>query len=92
MPDVTVTLPGLLAPFVDDGRTVRVEADTLGDAVDRLVDSHPALEPHLFDGDGGLRTHLRLYRNGAGVEWTDADDVGLAEGDEVLVLQAVSGG
>lgn len=92
MPDVTLTLPGLLARFADERRTVMLRADTLGECVDRLVETYPALEPHLVDGDGDLRTHLRLFHNGTGVEWENREAIDLAVGDEVLVLQAVSGG
>ncbi|HKJ57855.1 MAG TPA: MoaD/ThiS family protein, partial [Halobacteriales archaeon] len=92
MPDVTVIVPGLLTRFTDGQRDVPVTADTLRGAVDRLVESYPALEPHLFDGPDGLRTHVQLFHNGSGVEWDDGDVTELTDGDEVLVLQAVSGG
>ena len=93
MPDVTVTVPGLLTRFTDGQRTVPVRADTLEACIDRLVDSYPALESHLFDGRDRLRTHLQLYHNGSGVEWDeDGRALELDDGDEVLVLQAVSGG
>lgn len=92
MPEVTVTVPGLLARFTDGRRTVRVGADTLAEAVDRLIEAHPAIEPHLVDGAGGLRTHVGLYHNGRSVEWDDRGSVELDDGDEVLLLQAVSGG
>jgi len=92
MPDVTVTVPGLLTRFTDGQREVPVTADTLRRAVDRLVETHPALEPHLFDDPDGLRAHVQLFHNGSGVAWGDGDAVELDDGDEVLVLQAVSGG
>jgi molybdopterin synthase sulfur carrier subunit len=90
--EVTVTLPGILARFTGGRRNVPVAADTLGEAIDRLVEAHPELESHLFDGAGNLRAHLGLYRNGEGVAWDDVEAVELDDGDEVLVLQAVSGG
>ena len=92
MPEVTVTVPGLLTRFTGERRNVTVRADTLDGAVDRLVESYPALEPHLFDGRGRLRPHLKLFHDGRGVDWDERGSVGLEDGDEVLVLQAVSGG
>lgn len=89
---VSVTVPGLLARFTDGRRAITVRADTLHGCVAHLVESRPAIEAHLFDGSGDLRTHLQLFHNGESVEWGDATSVELADGDEVLVLQAVSGG
>lgn len=92
MAAVTVTVPGLLTRFTGGRRTVSLTADTIGDCLDTLVEAHPAIEPHVFDGAGGLRTHVRLYHNGRSVDWPAAESVELDAGDEVLVLQAVSGG
>lgn len=77
-PTVTVTVPGLLG--------------TLRGCVDRLVEAHPPLDTHFFDGSGRLRPHVELFHNGNGIEWDDVDSVELDDRDEVLVPQAVSGG
>lgn len=87
-----MTIPGLLARFTDGDRAVAVEAATVAECVDRLLASYPDLEPHLFDGEGGLRPHLQLFHNGDLVKESEGAGVALAAGDEVLVLQAVSGG
>lgn len=92
MPDVTVTVPGLLARFTDGGRTVALRADTLEGCLDRLLVTYPAIEPHLVDGMGRLRPHLRLVHNGRSVEPSDDRAIELAPGDEVVVIQAISGG
>lgn len=90
-PEVTVRLPGLLDRFTGGRRAVAVRAATVAECVDRLLEAEPALRPHLRDDRGRLRPHLRLLHGGTDV--TDRpDDVALAEGDEVVVLQAVSGG
>lgn len=91
-PTVTVTVPGLLARFTDGRRTVPLRAGTLGECLDGLIESYPAIEPHLFDGEGRLRAHLKLFHDGHGVEWDERGSVEVVDGDEVLLLQAVSGG
>lgn len=91
-PCVTLRLPGLLSRFTEGQRSVTVGADTLAESLDRLLDAYPALAPHLRDGRGDLRPHLQLFHNGVAVADGEADEVRLAAGDEVVVLQAVSGG
>lgn len=91
-PAVTVRLPGLLARFTADEDRVTVRAETVAGAVETLLQRYPALEPHLRDGDGGLRAHLQLFLEGTAVPEGSAADVSVDDGDEIVVLQAVSGG
>lgn len=92
MPEVTVRVPGLLARFLDGDRSASVRADTLSACLDRLVETYPELEPHLFDDRGRLRAHLQLFADDQRVAWSDAATVKLDEGSTVTILQAVSGG
>lgn len=90
MASVTVTLPRLLADLVDGDRRVPVDATDVGGALDAACHRHPQLRVHVFDGSGGLRPHVTCLMDGVVVR--DALDRPLADGDEVVVLQAVSGG
>lgn len=92
MSRVTVAVPGLLTRFTDGDPKATLEAATVGDCLYGLVERHPGLEPHLFDGSGRLRNHLLLARNGRMVDWAEADSTDLTAGDEVTIIQAVSGG
>jgi adenylyltransferase/sulfurtransferase len=86
---VTVVLPTMLAQLIGGEPKHAVEAETVGGAIDRLLERHPALRVHLFDEDGLLRPHLRCFSNGAMVG--DLSPA-LHEGDVITLLQAVSGG
>lgn len=92
MPAVTVRLPGLLSRFVDGERTVQIDADTVEGALDRLCETYPAIGPHLFERGRHLRSHLTVFHEGSKITPFEGDPVRLAAGDEVIVLQAVSGG
>lgn len=48
------------------GKTVEVDADpeTVGDALDAFVEAYPRAEQHLVDGDGDLRSSVRLTVDG----------------------------
>ena len=91
-PAVEVRVPGLLTRFTDGQRSVEVRGETVAGSLEALLAAHPALAPHLHDGRGELRTHLRLFVNGEQVAEADAESTRLEPGDVVVVFQAVSGG
>jgi molybdopterin synthase sulfur carrier subunit len=69
-------------------RTVTVEdAETVGDALDRLLDGRPALRERVL-ADGELAGHVNLLKNGEEVALDDP----VAPGDELALFPPVSGG
>lgn len=80
-----------LAERAGDRRVaVDVEAgDTVGDALDALVEGRPELRERVLDEDGDLRDHVNVLRNGETVR--SLDDT-LAAGDELALFPPVSGG
>lgn len=90
--EVNLRVPGLLSRFTDGARSVTVRASTVKGCIDALLETHPALAPHLRDGRGRLREHLVVLHEGVPVDEADAGEASVAAGDEVVILQAVSGG
>lgn len=82
---------GSLLRFTDYRSTVPVDASTVGEALERLVDELPAMRPVLYDRGGQLRATHRLFLN---QEQLGRDELGrgIDPGDQIDVLTAVSGG
>jgi len=72
--------------------SVEVEAATLGQALEVVFTSKPALRGYLLDDQGALRRHVVVYLNG----WPVKDRTGLSDPvsprDEIYVFQALTGG
>ncbi len=85
----TVRLPAVLDPATAGVRRVEVEGATLAEALDDLCRRLPTLRVHVFGGDGALRRHIVCMHGGVNRRRLD---VPVAEGDEIVILQAVSGG
>lgn len=92
MPTVTLELPSLLAQLVDSPRRLRLEGETVRDAVEALLQQHPALRVHFFDETGELRRFVLCFVNGENAAWYDGLDTRISAGDTLTVLQSVSGG
>ncbi|ELY39577.1 MoaD family protein [Halalkalicoccus jeotgali B3] len=78
------------------GKRVAVDAgpgDTVGEALAALLDSQPALEERVLDGEGQLAEHINLLHNGSNVFIQGAGlDTELESGDELALFPPVSGG
>ena len=82
-------------PGVDAGKSClrfkRVE-DAPASSLRALLEAHPALDVHLFDERGDLREHVLCFLNERNSRWLDSLDEPIRDGDEVVIMQAVSGG
>lgn len=92
MAQVGVRITRLLADTAGTGRTFTVEASTAAEALDALCADVPALHVHVFDDNGAVRRHVNIFVRGELVPSGGSLDLAVTDGDEVAVVQAVSGG
>lgn len=71
---------------------VEVEAGTVREALERVFADNPRLESYILDEQGRLRQHVAVFVAGEAVR--DRNDLSdrLGEGQDVFVMQALSGG
>ncbi|HZG74976.1 MAG TPA: MoaD/ThiS family protein [Paenibacillus sp.] len=89
---IEASVPLLLSDCTKGKTRFPLEAETLGEALDRLVSDYPLLKRHLYTEQGKLRQHVLVFLNDDNIEWLERFDVPLRAGDKLRVLQAVSGG
>ncbi|MGH9004175.1 MAG: ubiquitin-like small modifier protein 1 [Acidimicrobiia bacterium] len=92
---VTVRLPAPLRPVSGGRSTVDVEVKGGADVaalLDRLGESHPALERRLRDEQGRLRPHVNVFVGPDNIRDLAHLGTPLPDGAEVTILPAVSGG
>ena len=90
-PWVTVVLPRMLADVLGEA-TFRVQASTVAQAMEAAYDRIPALRHHLCEENGEFRTHVLCVHNGVTTRETGGLKGRTKEGDEIRILQAISGG
>ena len=89
---LAVHLPSLLEASAEGRRVVEIEAETLAGALEELFRRHPLLRRHLTDEAGDLREHVNLFLGDTNVRWIEDWNEPLRGGEDLTVLQAVSGG
>jgi len=90
-PQVEFKFPAVLTMVVETGG-VRVRGRTLPEALEAAYDAVPQLRYHLTLESGDLRPHILCIVNGESVLRDEVATTTLADGDEILIHQAISGG
>ncbi len=89
--DVTLVLPRVLADVLGFGK-MRLRAATLTEALEAAYARHPALRFHLCEDSGAFREHVLCFVNETSTRELGTLAVRLRDGDEITILQALSGG
>ena len=89
MSQVEVRLAALLHSYTQGTAVVQARGGTIGEVLDDLDRRYRGIRFRFVDEQDRLRPHMRLFLNGA-----DARDVGraVADGDEIYIVGALSGG
>jgi molybdopterin/thiamine biosynthesis adenylyltransferase/rhodanese-related sulfurtransferase/molybdopterin converting factor small subunit len=88
----TIVIPTALRTYTENQTSLRVEASTVGEAIQQLVERFPKLKPHLFNEEGRLRSFINLYLGDEDVRYLQGLDTPLQEQDELTLIPSVAGG
>jgi len=91
MTAVTIVLPAMLRESIGTTR-LRVTASTVEEALEEAYRRVPVLRHHLCDESGKFRSHVLCFHNGKSTREFGRVDLPLKEGDEIAIMQAITGG
>jgi sulfur-carrier protein len=90
---VIVHVPRALRGLAGGHETVELPAaPTVGTALAALWARHPGLRDRIVDEQGVLRLHVNVFVGGESIRYSGGFDTPLADGAELFILPAVSGG
>lgn len=90
---VNVKIPLGLLKLTQDQRTVEVEAADVRQAIEALESLYPGVfRRRFYDEQGKLKETIRIFVNRKDIRGMQGDNTPLADGDEVVLLPAISGG
>src|SRR5262245_40435547 len=89
---VTVHIPTPLRPYTGQSHEVRIEGNTLGEALGALTERYPDLRRHLYTPEGKLRSFVNVYVNDTDARYLEREATPLAEADEIRIIPSIAGG
>jgi molybdopterin converting factor small subunit len=91
---VTVVVPGTLTEHTGGAAEVVLDEPvaTVAATLEALFRVHPGLRDRLLTETGRLREHVNLFVGRESIRYTGGFDTPVADGAEVTILPAVSGG
>jgi len=86
---VNVRIPTPLRSYTDQRAVVEAEGSTVSAVLVDLDDHHPGLRFRMVDEQGRLRPHMKVFVNADMVRDLETP---VSKGDEITIMQALSGG
>ncbi len=91
---VTIHIPGPLREYASGQSRVSLAElpPTVGEALRALAALHPAVRDRVLNERGELRPHVNVFVGRESIRFSGGLQTPLADGAEVFILPAVSGG
>lgn len=92
---LTIRLSPVLRDLAGGARTVELslaDGATVGDALLALAQAHPGVGRRVCDEQGQVRRHVNVFVGADNIRDLDGQQTVLADGAELSILPAISGG
>jgi adenylyltransferase/sulfurtransferase len=90
MPSLRIPTP--LRVYTAGQSEVSLQGENVEEVVRELIVRHPALEPHLFNGEGALRPFVNLFLGEENIRDLQGLQTPLKEDDKLMLIPSIAGG
>ncbi len=89
---VTIIIPTPLRQFAGGKSEIEVEAETAGEALDKLTTEFADLQKHLYNDAGVLRNFVNVYVGDEDIRDLDGIETAVKDGGEIMIVPSIAGG
>lgn len=88
----TLRIPTPLRSYTGGQSEIPVQGETVAAAMQDLIAQHPSLQPHLYNGAGGLRPFVNLFVGENNIKDLQGLETPLKGDDRLLLIPSIAGG
>jgi molybdopterin converting factor small subunit len=85
-------IPSPLRAYAGGQAEITVTGHNVAQALEDLIQQHPSLRQHLFNGNGELRPFVNLYLNSEDIHHLDGLATSLKPEDRLMIVPSIAGG
>ena len=89
---ITIVIPTPLRQFAGGKSEIEVEANTAGEALEKLTTTYADLKKHLYNDGGNLRNFVNVYVGDEDIRDLDNLETEVRDGGEILIVPSIAGG
>jgi adenylyltransferase/sulfurtransferase len=89
---VTVTIPTALRQYAGGNSEIQIEAQTAGEALEKLTAEHTELRRHLYNDQHKLRNFVNVYVNDEDIRHAHGPETPVKDGDTIMIVPSIAGG
>ena len=88
----TLKIPSPLRTYTEGQSEIDVQGDTVAEAMEYLLEQHPALRQHLFNEKRELRPFVNLYINQEDIRQLQDLATPVKADDRLMIVPSIAGG
>ncbi len=85
-------IPTPLRPYTQGQNEVKIQGNTVREALSEVTEQYPALKPHLFTANGELRAFVNLFLNEEDIRQLQGLDTPIQDSDRLMLISSIAGG
>ncbi|HEY0810567.1 MAG TPA: ubiquitin-like small modifier protein 1 [Longimicrobiales bacterium] len=87
-----IRIPAALRDYTSGAAEMAVAGESVGVALDRLLNAYPQLRRHLYTERGELRSYVNVFVNENDVRTLAGLQTQIADGDTLMIVPSIAGG
>ena len=89
---VTISIPTALRQYANGSGSVSLEAGTVGQLLNQLLEQFPQLGKQLYSEQGQLRSFVNVYVGDEDIRYLQGTETAVPDGETISIIPAIAGG